>query len=94
VAFQTDGKIPISLHVFAFLLIVQDIAFIHDAAFFFLHVCAFAKVVDPFVRNMAHITLIHFHYSVHLFCYIIHKTAILFRHWSSRATPGTPASYI
>jgi len=42
--FQTDGNIPISLHVFAFLLIVeQDIVFIHDADFFFfLHVCAFA----------------------------------------------------
>jgi hypothetical protein len=43
VTFRTDGNIPISLHVFAFLLIVeQDIVFIHDAAFFFLHVCAFA----------------------------------------------------
>jgi hypothetical protein len=43
VTFQTDGNIPILLHVFAFLLIVeQDIVFIHDAAFFFLHVCAFA----------------------------------------------------
>jgi len=42
VTFQTDGNIPISLHVFAFLLIVeQDIVFIRDAAFF-LHVCAFA----------------------------------------------------
>jgi hypothetical protein len=42
--FQTDGNIPISLHVFAFLLIVkEDIVFIRDAAFFFfLHVCAFA----------------------------------------------------
>jgi len=43
VTFQTDGNILISLHVFAFLLIVEeDIVFIHDAAFFFLHVCAFA----------------------------------------------------
>jgi hypothetical protein len=43
VTFRTDGNITISLHVFAFLLIVeQDIVFIHDAAFFFLHVCAFA----------------------------------------------------
>jgi len=42
VPFLTDGNIPISLHVFAFLLIVeQDIVFIHDAAFFFLHVCVF-----------------------------------------------------
>jgi hypothetical protein len=42
VTFQTDGNIPISLHVFAFLLIVQqNISFIHNAAFF-LHVCAFA----------------------------------------------------
>ena len=58
VTFQTDRNIPISLHVFAFLLIVEeDIVFIYDAAFFFLHVCAFAFVVDPFVRNMAHISL-------------------------------------
>jgi hypothetical protein len=43
VTFQTDGNIPISLHVFAFLLIVEkDIVFIHDADFFFLHVYAFA----------------------------------------------------
>ena len=42
VIFQTDGNIPVSLHVFAFLLIVEeDVVFIHDAAFF-LHVCAFA----------------------------------------------------
>jgi hypothetical protein len=40
--FQTDGNITISLHVFAFLLIVeQDIVFIHDAACF-MHGCAFA----------------------------------------------------
>jgi len=43
VTLQTDSNIPISLHVFAFLLIVeQDIVYIHDAAFFFLHMCAFA----------------------------------------------------
>jgi hypothetical protein len=42
VTFRTDSNIPILLHVFAFLLIVeQDIVFIHDGAFFFLHVCAF-----------------------------------------------------
>jgi hypothetical protein len=42
VTFQTVGNITISLHVFAFLLIVeQDIVFIHDAAFF-MHVHAFA----------------------------------------------------
>jgi len=42
VTFQTDGNITILLHVFAFLLIVeQDIVFIHDAAFF-MHVRAFA----------------------------------------------------
>jgi hypothetical protein len=72
-----------------FLLIVeQDIVFIYDAAFFFLHVCAF-------VRNMAHISLwyISAFYSVPIFCYIIHKTAIRSRHWSSRATPCTLASY-
>jgi hypothetical protein len=39
---SNNSNIPISLHVFAFLLIVEeDIVFIHDAAFFFLHVCAF-----------------------------------------------------
>ena len=38
---SNNSNIPISLHVFAFLLIVEeDIVFIHDAAFF-LHVCAF-----------------------------------------------------
>jgi hypothetical protein len=43
VTFHTDRNIPISLHVFAFLLIVeQDTVFIHDAAFFFLHLCSFA----------------------------------------------------
>ena len=43
VKFQTDSNIPISLHVFAFLLIVEkDMVFIHNAAFFFLHVCVFA----------------------------------------------------
>jgi len=42
VTFQTDGNIPILLHVLAFLLIVKQDVFIHDAAFFFLHVCAFA----------------------------------------------------
>jgi hypothetical protein len=40
--FQTDVNITISLHVFAFLLIVeQDIVFIHNAAFFMhVHACA------------------------------------------------------
>jgi hypothetical protein len=43
VTFQTDGNIPVSLYVFAFLLIVeQDIVFIRDTGFFFMHVCAFA----------------------------------------------------
>jgi hypothetical protein len=42
VTLQTDGNITISLHVFAFLLIVeQDTVFIHDAAFF-MHVRTFA----------------------------------------------------
>jgi hypothetical protein len=41
VTFQTDSNITISLHVFAFLLIVeQDIVFIHNSAFF-MHVRAF-----------------------------------------------------
>ena len=43
VTFQTDGNIPIPLHAFAFLLTVEDdLVFIHDTAFLFLHVCAFA----------------------------------------------------
>jgi hypothetical protein len=43
---------------------------------------------------MAHISLWHIStiYSFPLFCYIIHKIAIWFRHWSLRATPGNPAS--
>jgi len=56
--FQADGNIPIPSHVFPFLFIVrEDIVLIHDAPFFFLHVCAFASVVGPFLRNMAHISL-------------------------------------
>jgi len=77
-----------------FLLIVEEgIVFIHDAAFFFLQVCAFAYVMDRFVRNMAHISVWYIStiYSVPTFCYIIHKIAIRFRHWPSRVTPGTPA---
>jgi hypothetical protein len=43
VTFQTDGNIPVSLHIFPFLLTVEeDIVFIHDSAFLFLYVCAFA----------------------------------------------------
>ena len=56
--FLADGNIPFRSHVFPFLLIVQeDIVLIHGATFFFLYVCAFASVVDPFLRNMAHISL-------------------------------------
>jgi len=49
VTFQTDGNIPISLRVFAFLLIVEQcIVFINDAAFFFfLHMC-FCVSCGPF----------------------------------------------
>jgi hypothetical protein len=40
VTFLTQDNILISLHVFVFVLIVQqDVVFIHDAVFFFLHVC-------------------------------------------------------
>ena len=93
--FQADGNIPIPSHVFPFLFIVQeDIVLIHDAAFFFLHVCAFASVVDPFLRNMAHISLRYIStiHSVPLFCYTIHNISIRFRRSPSRATPGNPAS--
>jgi len=49
VTFHTEGNIPVSLHVFVFILIVeQDIAFIHDAVFFFLHVCAFCVITGAF----------------------------------------------
>jgi hypothetical protein len=42
VTFLTEGNIRISLHVFVFVLAVeQDIVLIHDAVFFFLHVRAF-----------------------------------------------------
>ena len=48
VTFQTDGNIPVSLHIFAFLLIVeQDIVLIYNAAFFFLCVC-FCVSSGPF----------------------------------------------
>jgi len=42
VTFLTEYNITISFHVFVFVLLVeQDIAFIHDFVFFFLHVCVF-----------------------------------------------------
>jgi hypothetical protein len=94
--FQADGNIPIPSHVFPFLFIVQeDIALIHDAAFFFfLHVCAFASVVGPFLRHMAHISLRYIStiQSVPLSCYTIHIISIRFRRSPSQATPGNPAS--
>jgi hypothetical protein len=92
--FQADGKSPIPSHVFPFLFIVQeDIALIHDAAFFF-HVCAFASVVDPFLRNIAHMSLRYIStiHSVPLSCYTIHIISIRLRRSPSRATPGNPAS--
>ena len=92
--FQADGNIPIPSHVFPFLFIVQeDIVLIHDAAFF-LHVCAFASVVGPFLCNMAHISLRYIStiHSVPLSCYTIHNISIRFRPSPSRATPGNPAS--
>jgi len=95
--FQADGNIPILSHVFPFLFIVQeDIVLIHDAAFFFLHVCAFASVVDPFLRNMAHTSLRYISTipSVPLFCYTVHNISIRFRRSPSRAMPGNPASVI
>jgi hypothetical protein len=44
VTFQRDGNISImgTLHVFAFLLIVEQDVVFRNVAFFFLHVCAFA----------------------------------------------------
>jgi hypothetical protein len=43
--------------------------------------------VDPFVNNVAHISLSHIStiYSVPLFCYMKHKIGIRFRHWLSQA---------
>jgi len=95
--FQAGGNIPIPSHVFPFLFIVQeDIVLIHDAPFFFLHVCAFASVVGPFLRNMAHISLRYIStiHSAPLFCYTIHNISIRFRRSPSRATPGNPASIL
>jgi hypothetical protein len=90
VTFQTDGNIPILLHVFASLLIV-----IHSQCGLLLlaRVC-FCVSCGPFVHNMTHISLQYIStiYSIPLFCYMIHKIAIRLCHWSSRATPGTPAS--
>ena len=49
--FLTESNIPISLHVFIFVLIVdQNIVLIHDAIFFFLHVCAFCVSIGAFRR--------------------------------------------
>jgi len=95
--FQADSNIPIPSDVFPCLFVVQeDIVLIHDAAFFFLHVCPFASLVDPFLRNMAHISLPYLStiHSVPLFCYTIHNISIRFRRSPSRATPGNPASII
>jgi len=51
VTFLTEGNVPISLHVFLFVLIVQqDIVLIHDALFFFLHVCVFCINTGAFPR--------------------------------------------
>ena len=93
--FQADGNIPIPSHVFPFLFIVQeDIVLIHDAALFFLYVCAFASVVDPFLHNMAHISLRYISTipSVPLFCYTIHNISIRFRRSPTRARPGNPVN--
>jgi hypothetical protein len=50
-SFLTEGNIPISLHVLVFVLTVeQDIVLIHDAVFFFLHVCAFCVSTGAFRR--------------------------------------------
>jgi len=49
VTFLTEYNITISLHVFVFSLHVeQDIAFIHDAVTFFLHVCVFCVTTAVF----------------------------------------------
>jgi hypothetical protein len=94
VTFQTEGNITISLHVFAFLLTVEQyIVFIHDAVF---------SCTCVLLRNywtLSYVTWRIFHSDTFplsipspFFCSIIHKIAIRFCHWSSRATPGTPAS--
>jgi len=57
VIFFTEYKIKISLHIFVFVLLLQDIAFIQDAVFFFLLVCVFC--IESFVGKMAHILRWH-----------------------------------
>jgi len=49
VTFLTEYNITIFLHVFVSVLLVeQDIAFIHDIVFFFLHVCVFCVSTGVF----------------------------------------------
>jgi hypothetical protein len=98
--FLIECTIPVLLHVFRFLLIVeQDIVFIQDAVFFFF----FARVcVLPQYWSLSCVTWRIFYCGA--FPHIIrcpfpslppppHTLAITFRHLSSRATPCTPANW-
>jgi len=89
VTFQTDGNITISLRL-CFPINCRTRHCIHSQCRLLLLARVCFCVVDPFVCNMAHISLWYIStiHAVPLFCYIIHKIAIRFLHWSSRATPG------
>jgi hypothetical protein len=95
VPFRTDSNIPISLHVFAFLLFVgQDLY-----SFTMLPSSSCMCVLLHKYWTLLYVTWRIFHSDTFpqfilspCFCYIIHKIAIRFCHWSSQATPGTPAS--
>jgi hypothetical protein len=91
VTFLTVCTDLISLHVFLYLLTVQqDIVFLQDAVFFPCTCVRFASVLEHFLRNMAHIFLwrISTHSTVPSFSLVSpHTLAIAFLHLSSRATP-------
>ena len=94
VTFEIDGNIPISLHVFAFLLIVEQ-----DIVFITMLPSSCTRVLLRKYLTLSYVKWRIFHSDTFpqfipspFFCYIIHNIVIRFRHWSSRATPGTPAS--
>jgi hypothetical protein len=94
VTFLTQDNILISLHVFVFVLIVQeDIVFIHDTVFFFLDVCV---CVLRKYWSLSWVTWRIFYGDtfpqISQSFLLYKKNAIRFRHCSSRAKSSTPTS--
>ena len=92
VTFQTDGNIPISLHVFAFLLSKKALY-----SFMMLPSSSCMCVLLRKLWTLSYVTWRIFHSDTFpqfipspLSCYIIHKIAIQFRQWSSRGNAGYP----